>query len=162
MIGLAVTPEGAAYIFVLQMLEQFQFSVRPLRQNRCAERLHYLLYSHGLSCKLILGRAMCSLVQISTSPPCNLRTIRAQRLPCPLAADRCICARQSSLPRLCVLLPRCIRSLATNLLVISNVVPKIWARTNSAIVKDDFALARAVEGGRCIRVWGFGGRETTG
>lgn len=132
--------ECAAYVLMLQMLEQLQLSVCSLRQDWCAERLHYLLHSNRLSCELILGRATGSLVHnlsIVESASSRLRTIRVRKLPCPLAADRYICAGQSLFPRLCRLPRRCLRSsLATNLLVISNVVPKIWARTNSAMVKD--------------------------
>lgn len=111
LLGLATIREQAAYVFVLQMLEQFQFSIRSLRQDRRAERLHYLLDSHGLSCELIFGRATCLLVHALSSlfASFQIRTIRVQKLPCPLAADRYICAGQSFFPHLCTLPRRCLR-----------------------------------------------------
>jgi hypothetical protein len=45
------------YVFVLQMLKQFKFSVCAFRQYGCGEGLHNFLDSDGLSCKLILGGA---------------------------------------------------------------------------------------------------------
>ena len=53
-----------SYVFVLQMLQEFEFSVCPLRQNRRAERLHDLLHRHRLSGELILRRA----VYVSSGP----------------------------------------------------------------------------------------------
>jgi hypothetical protein len=44
-----------AYILVSEMLEQLQFAVCALRQDRSAEGLHDLLDGHGLAGELILG-----------------------------------------------------------------------------------------------------------
>lgn len=44
------------YIFVLEMLEKFQFAVCTLCQYRGGERLHDLLDGHGLPSKLVLSR----------------------------------------------------------------------------------------------------------
>jgi hypothetical protein len=42
---------------MLEMLQQLQLTVSPLRQDRSAEGLHNLLNRNMLSCELILGRA---------------------------------------------------------------------------------------------------------
>jgi hypothetical protein len=44
-----------AHILVPEMLEELQFAVGALRQDRSAEGLHDLLDSHGLAGELILG-----------------------------------------------------------------------------------------------------------
>lgn len=46
-----------SHILMLEMLQQLQFTVSPLRQDRSAEGLHNLLNRNMLSCELILGRA---------------------------------------------------------------------------------------------------------
>lgn len=46
-----------SYILVSEMLEELQFSVSTLRQDRRAEGLHDLLDGHRLAGELILGRA---------------------------------------------------------------------------------------------------------
>jgi len=43
-------------ILMPQVLQQLQFTVGTLGQDRCAERLHDLLDSNGLVCELILCR----------------------------------------------------------------------------------------------------------
>lgn len=43
------------YVLVLEVLQQLQFSVGALRQDRGAERLHDLLDGDGLASELILG-----------------------------------------------------------------------------------------------------------
>ena len=46
---------------MLQMLQEFQFSVCPLRQDRRAEGFHDLLHRYRLSGELVLGRAVHNL-----------------------------------------------------------------------------------------------------
>ena len=73
-----------------------------------------------------------------TATYCTHLTIRAQRLPCPPAASPCICSTHQCLSR-SETAPQSSWSIAPQpayLLVISKVVPKIWARTNSAILPD--------------------------
>jgi hypothetical protein len=63
---------------MLEMLQQLQFTVRPLRQDRSAEGLHNLLDRNMLSCELILGRAV---VAINTSIPRNYRIFLGLTIP---------------------------------------------------------------------------------
>jgi hypothetical protein len=46
-----------AYVLMLEMLQQLQLTVCALREDRCAEWLHDLLYSHRLAGELIFCRA---------------------------------------------------------------------------------------------------------
>lgn len=66
-----------------------------------------------------------------------------QKLPCPLAASRCTCLyiKNGHKDDFAAMAVR--GRVVTYLLVISKVVPKIWARTNSAI------LANKQKGQRC-------------
>jgi len=129
--GIAGVP---TYVLMLQMLEQFQLTVCSLGQDGCAERLHDLLHRHSLPCELILRRATLPSV-LMPYPMCLslLLTTQARRLPCPPAASPCTWTSISMCPA-----PHPSTStrylLHAYLLVISNVVPKICARTNSAIV----------------------------
>lgn len=50
-----------AYVLMLEMLQELQFSVCALGQDRRAERLHDFLYRHGLPSELILRGAAPSL-----------------------------------------------------------------------------------------------------
>ena len=117
-----------SYILMLKMLQELQLSIRPLRQDRRAERFHNLLHRHRLSGELILGRAVFAasdspleefddLVAHQTSPkapiPTGCRSVY-------LAAISLFASAYT------------ISELLSHLLVISNVVPKICARTNSA------------------------------
>jgi len=54
----AAVDEEGLYILMAQMFEKFQFTIRPLRQYRGAERFHDLLDRNRLSGKLILSRAV--------------------------------------------------------------------------------------------------------
>jgi len=45
------------HILMSQVLQELQFAVGTLGQDRCAERLHDLLDSDGLVCELVLCRA---------------------------------------------------------------------------------------------------------
>jgi hypothetical protein len=136
-----------AYILVSEMLEQFELAVCALRQNRSAEGLHDLLDGDGLAGELVLGRAARLSVCASVPGRCK-RTRQVQRLPCPPAEGQCIYATSVLLPSQCGV---CF----AHLLVISNVVPKIWARTNSAMVmcgRGDPATGagRSVYGGEVV------------
>jgi hypothetical protein len=52
------TRQKGAYIFVSEMLEQLQFSIRPLSEHRRAEGLHNLLDSNILVGELVPRRAI--------------------------------------------------------------------------------------------------------
>jgi hypothetical protein len=45
------------HVLVLEMLEQFEFSICALGEHRRAERLHDLFDGHGLSSELVFRRA---------------------------------------------------------------------------------------------------------
>lgn len=54
-----VTPANCeTHILVLEVLQELQLSICPLRQDWCAERLHYLLNCNILAGELIFGRAV--------------------------------------------------------------------------------------------------------
>lgn len=122
---------GSAYVLMLQVLEQLELSVRSLGQDRCAKRFHNLLDRHRLAGELILGRATqairLALWHFSYSllhSPYEPKGTHANRL------QICIPIRRISATQNLWLMFR----LPAYLLVISKVVPKIWARTNSAIL----------------------------
>ena len=99
------------------MLEQLQFSVCALGQDRRAEGLHDLLDGHGLARELILGRAARNQHANGTLSAKDERTKRGQRRPYPLAAGQCTFAMSAGPISQC--------GVPAHLLVISNVVPKI-------------------------------------
>lgn len=128
------------HIFVLQVLEQLQLTVCPLREHRCAKRLHDLLDGDILTGKLILGRAICSMSMpyLRLVPTCFQRTRQDQKLPCPPVADqstyRIASARPYTLGKPTLAVSRLpgtrpdseqSRRTSTHLDVISKVVPKI-------------------------------------
>ena len=49
------TKRPTAYVFVLDVLQQLQLSICPFTQDRCTERLHYLLDRNRGPRKLILS-----------------------------------------------------------------------------------------------------------
>ena len=110
------------------MFEQFQLSIGSFGKDRSAEGFHYLLYSDSLTRELVLGRAICCVSNPQSMRVQHLHTKPARRLPCLPAAGRCTCLSVNENSRL-PLRPRIVY-----LLVISKVVPKIWARTNSAMM----------------------------
>lgn len=81
------------YVLVSQVLEQFQFAVGSLGEDRCAERLHNLLHRDGLVGELILGRTVqySSERSISSHFLSIQLTRQDQKHPCQQAAGRCIC-----------------------------------------------------------------------
>lgn len=113
-----VSTEPGTNIFVLEMLEQLQLAVCPLGEHRRAERLHDLLDGDILAGELVLGRAVCHI--ITCQPPL-----------CPSARSggRVLLETYHTKPK--APMPTGWRS--EYLEVISKVVPKIWARTNSAM-----------------------------
>jgi len=128
----AAVDEEGLYILMAQMFEKFQFTIRPLRQYRGAERFHDLLDRNRLSGKLILSRAvesaavrMCETTAMAMEAD-RQHTRRDRRHPSRRAGDQCICRgrREHAINTSEELAYR---------LVISKVVPKIWARTNSAM-----------------------------
>ena len=116
------------------MLQQLQLTVCPLREHGGAEGLHDLLDGDGLAGELVLGRAARTHAYRSAT---RLATYFS-RTSIPYEAKG---AHSDGLQ---VGVPVRSRSAArlqgewhwstANLLVISNVVPKIWARTNSAML----------------------------
>lgn len=121
-----------SHIFMTQVLEELQLSVRALRQDRSAERFHDLLDSHGLTGELILcGAIREQALEVRAYHLTRMHNTRqAQRLPFLQVADPCTyssvkIARSERFVR---------KQGLMYLLVISKVVPKIWARTNSAMM----------------------------
>ena len=82
---------AAAYVLMLEVLQQLQLSVCSLRQDRRAEGFHDLLHRNRLSGELVLRRAVRTLSEptlpIIAAVPL---TRRARRLPCRPAAGQCI------------------------------------------------------------------------
>jgi hypothetical protein len=127
---------GRTDILVLQVLQQLQLSICPLREHRCAEGLHDLLDGNILVGELVSGGA--AIVNPSASDPnpkggaeCSMAYQTRPKAPMPTGW------------RSEYLLPSQIQNrtsfvglTASYLDVISNVVPKIWARTNSAMAGD--------------------------
>jgi hypothetical protein len=120
------------------MLEQLQFSVGTLREDGGAEGLHDLLYGHGLAGKLVFGRAAkrsaCRL------PQRRVRLYQTRpKAPMPTGCRSVYLDEgQFRAKRIAGYMP--------HLLVISKVVPKICARTNSAILMDCAGEAGGVRG----------------
>jgi hypothetical protein len=147
---------GKTYVLMAQVLEQLQLTVCALGQDGRAEGLHNLLDCDRRSSELILGRAVpvVSACPFVSSPefdspykPEGSHTHRLQiRVPVVAVSPCYSCFLPSSLST-----PfsrtRAKRLSCPYLLVISKVVPKIWARTNSAMVKD-FCGNLEVVGGR--------------
>jgi hypothetical protein len=126
---------GKTHVLVTEMLEQLQLSVGSLRQDRRAEWLHDLLDRHGLAGQLVARRATGEVFRLAGVS--LQRDIQNQNIP-----DE---PEGSHAHRLEVRIPKkqisAKESMAgqrarANRLVISKVVPKIWDRTNSAILKD--------------------------
>jgi hypothetical protein len=139
-----------------QVLEQLQLTVCALGQDRRAEGLHNLLDCDRRGSELVLGRAVpvvsaCPYVSspefYSPYKPEGSHTHRLQiRVPV-VAISLCYSRFLPSSLSARFSWTRANRSSCPYLLVISKVVPKIWARTNSAMMKD-FCGYLAVVGGR--------------
>lgn len=81
-----------AHIFVSKVLEQFQLSVGSLGEHGSRKRFHDLLHGYGLLSELVLGGAAetdqhRNHIERDRWP----FTKQDQKLPCPRAADLCIC-----------------------------------------------------------------------
>lgn len=116
------------------MLQKLKLPVGSFRENRGAERLHDLFDCDRLAGQLIFCRTEQKLsAKGSKSDERGGLTRPVQKLPCPLAASRCTCLHIKNRHKEA-------RSDGGTtrfyLLVISKVVPKIWARTNSAILEN--------------------------
>ena len=108
-----------AYIFMSQVLEEFEFSIGALRKDGRGEWFHDLLHGHWLPSKLIFGRAVLWVNEMNRNHgsgsvvPHQSESAHANRL-------------QISIPALHI---RCRHSefalWVAHLLVISKVVPKI-------------------------------------
>ncbi len=125
--------ELVPYILMAKMLQQLQFSVGSFRKDWGTERLHNLLDCHGLASQLVLcrtkqevserwGRVGAEKISYQTSP----------KAPMPTGCKSVYLAANQQWTEK----TRWGLKGRPNLLVISNVVPKIWARTNSAILAD--------------------------
>lgn len=144
---LAIILEGTSglwtHIFMTEVLQQLEFPVRPLRQHGGTEGFHDFLDRNRLPGQLILGRAFSRLSSVlhhrlngRTNAPYQPKSSHPHRL-------------QVGIPELLSATCQNITGgIQTDRLVISKVVPKIWARTNSAI-----AVCGAV---RTIKVNGEG------
>ena len=115
---------GRTNILVLQVLQQLQLSVCPLGKHRCAEGLHDLLDGDILVGELVSGRAATENQSVGD---------HGGRLKVRERGEMTYQTRPKA-P-----MPTGWRS--EYLDVISKVVPKIWARTNSAMMGDGRSLA---------------------
>lgn len=119
---------------MFEVLQELQLAVCSLCENRSAERLHNLLDSDILVCELISCRAVGNHWLVKAALPCygcimGSLTKPNQTLPYQRVGGQNIYNTYQH-TEMALLSPMA----ATYLDVISNVVPKIWARTNSAIV----------------------------
>lgn len=85
-------------IFMAQVLKEFQFSVRALRQDRSAEWFHDLLHRHSLTGELVLRRATRdeALERRSSKLNRSRSTRQGQRLPSRPVVGRYTCSRVNS------------------------------------------------------------------
>lgn len=75
LLGPAARVRGNTHILVPQMLQELQFSVCALRQNRSAEGLHDLLDGNGLAGELVLCRTgSWSVCSLGTRARCTYQT----------------------------------------------------------------------------------------
>ena len=126
-----------SYILVTKVLEELQLSVCPLRKYWRAEGLHNFLDGDSLARQLILGGASADLSVLSLDCfrnflPDETKGSHAHRLqvcvPTDFVSNMSACQEG-----------------AIYLLVISKIVPKIWARTNSAMLGDtDYTAGRTM------------------
>lgn len=147
----------STHVLMSQMLQQFQLSIRSLRQNRRTKRFHDLLHGDRLRCQLIPRRTSDSNYASAPNCPASSRRCRgcergwsyqtSPKAPIPtgcssvyLGRSQCdsqrIKARGGSVHQV------------PYLLVISKVVPKICARMNSAILDKGSRNTARSEGGR--------------
>ena len=75
-----------SYIFMSEMLQEFELSVGPLREDGCTEGLHDFFDRHGLACQLVLCRtirhpsvhdtaeSMVLIISYQTSPKAPIPT----------------------------------------------------------------------------------------
>jgi len=114
---------------MLKVLQQLKFAVCPLCEDGRTERLHDFFNRDRLSSKLVFcrtGEAVSKLAEIRVIMkhlPDKAESSHPNRLKIGIPTVELAMAPSPDVP-----LP------ATYRLVISNVVPKIWARTNSAMV----------------------------
>ena len=126
-----------------EVLQELQFSVCALGQDRGAERLHDLLDRHGLAGELVLrGTTPWSVCNHGGGGPQAYQT--SPKAPMPTGCRSVYLYEGVSRAHAQV-------GHTTYLLVISNVVPKICARTNSAMMGDG-SLEIAADGGGSGRV----------
>jgi len=137
--------ERATNILVPEVLQELELTVCSLRQDRSAKWLHDLLHGDGLAGELILGRAVWLSGHDSQGGEAASSTV-------PDKTERAHAhGLQVGVPSIMSVQRRRIVELSLPyLLVISKVVPNIWARTNSAMVT---AFGRYTE----VR-WKCGGR----
>jgi hypothetical protein len=138
--GSAVRKSDAGYpathVLMFQMLQQLQFPVCSLGQDRGAEGLHDLLDGHALPGELVFGGAG-RRESVYAAPQevirRDIRTRQDRMHPFPPAGGQSTCGSNQFLvghntgaspPQSPAYLD-----------VISKVVPKIWARTNSAMME---------------------------
>jgi len=137
--------ERATNILVPEVLQELELTVCSLRQDRSAKWLHDLLHGDGLAGELILGRAVWLSGHDSQGGEAASSTV-------PDKTERAHAyGLQVGVSEVLYQHPSARRSSGSKyLLVISKVVPNIWARTNSAMVT---AFGRYTE----VR-WKCGGR----
>jgi len=58
----------STHIFVTKMLEELEFSICSLRENRGRERLHDFLDGDRLTCQLVLCRTLPHIINTCPSP----------------------------------------------------------------------------------------------
>lgn len=125
--------DNGPHIFMLQVLQKLQFAICSLGQDRRTEWLHNLLHCDRLSCQLIFGGAenMPSLANLDHSR-CGVAVSYQTSPKAPIPTGwRSVYLQSNGNQNNSR--ARSEDATTTDLLVISKVVPKIWARTNSAM-----------------------------
>lgn len=158
------------YVLVSEVLEQLEFSIGALGEDGRGKRLHNLLYRDGLTSELVFGgavegwhgqrrgvRGVGEGPWRGTGVPHETEGAHADRLKVGVAGEtgqQCRMRRRT-------------RSMEEYRLVISKVVPKIWALINSAMAAAAAAglsEERGPEKGErhCARTSGAGGQASAG
>ena len=119
-----------AYVLMSKMFEEFQFSICPLWQDWCRKWFHNLFDRHSLTSELISGRTDHISPWNHTFNTFTHHT--RPKAPIPTGCKSVYLNCVSSSPA---------QFSSTYLEVISKVVPKIWALTNSAILMIDLDYA---------------------
>lgn len=132
---------GSTDVFMAEMFQQLQLPISALGQHGSAEGLHDLLDRDWLGSQLVFRRTISMASRLAHKPRDGSSCDTGCNIP-----DQSECTHshwlQFRIPKSRVSSEHTARGCASpasrtaNRLVISKVVPKIWARTNSAMMKE--------------------------